>query len=95
MQTPFHAGFSMYIRLLSQKKNARRFWQEGFVLCAVKPNGEVWTLDRRTNTGAVFTMDGTLQRGIRTDGQAVQFVKPETMTADERARLAGMFPKKL
>lgn len=95
MKTTFHANFSLWIRLLIKKSNSRRFWEEGFVLCAVKHNGEIWALDRGTNTGALFAADGTLQRGICTDGQAVKFVKPEELTIEEQARLAGMFPKKL
>lgn len=95
MKTSFHANFSIYVRLLTQKENTRRFWQEGYALCAVKHNGEIWSLDRSSNIGAVFAADKTLKRGIYTDGNAVKFVKPEELTADELTQLAGMFPKKL
>jgi hypothetical protein len=95
MRTPFHAGFSLYINLLADKKNSRRCWMEGYLVCAIKHNGEIWSLDKSSNTGAVFTADGRIHKGICTDGQAVRFVKPDALTADEHARLIGMFPKKL
>lgn len=92
--TTFHAGFSIYIRLLTQKSNVRRFWYEGFVLCAIKHNGEIWAL-HSNNTGAVFAADRAMIKGVFTDGQAVKFVKPAELSEAEHARLAGMFPKKL
>ncbi len=95
MKTSFHANFSIYIRLINKKENSRRLWQEGQFICAVKHNGEIWSLDRSSNIGAVFAADRSLKRGIYTDGNAVKFVKPEDLTIEEQAQLAGMFPKKL
>lgn len=94
---PYHRNFSTYILLLNQKGNSSHFSDNGIIVCAVKynPAGEIWMLDRRTNTGAVFSADKTLKCGIRTDGVAVCFPKPEDMTGEERARYTGMFPKKL
>lgn len=94
-QLPFHQAFSIYILSLIKKGISRQYSDNGITVSAVRYTGEIVVLDRRTNTGAIFSAEHELLRGICTIDTAVSLVKPADMSAEDHARYSGMLSKKL